>query len=277
MPLTSFPAQVYRAYDLHEHREVACKMHQISPHWSAERTASYTRHVTREYAIHKELSHDRVVALHDVFEIDAHTFATVLQFCNGGDLDGLLKEQRTLPEKEARAILAQVCCGLAYLQSRRVIHFDLKPANILFHNGEVKLTDFGLSKVLDAGSTALGMELTSQGAGTYWYLPPECFDLSGSRPPTICPKVDVWSAGVCFYQVCALAISDTPLGAPHRPCPSRAAPPAPPGGRCSTGRSPLGTARRRRWRRKPFASRGQSTSRRNPPCPRKPRPSSFSV
>lgn len=43
------------------------------------------------------------------------------------------------------------------------------------------------------------MELTSQGAGTYWYLPPECFDTS-SGAPKISSKVDVWSVGVIFYQ-----------------------------------------------------------------------------
>ena len=44
-----------------------------------------------------------------------------------------------------------------------------------------------------------GMDLTSQGAGTYWYLPPECF-VVGKTPPKISSKVDVWSVGVIFYQ-----------------------------------------------------------------------------
>jgi tousled-like kinase len=42
--------------------------------------------------------------------------------------------------------------------------------------------------------------LTSQGAGTYWYLPPECFD-RGDAPPRISSKVDVWSLGVILYQM----------------------------------------------------------------------------
>ena len=44
------------------------------------------------------------------------------------------------------------------------------------------------------------MDLTSQGAGTYWYLPPECFQV-GPVPPKISDKVDVWSTGVIFYQM----------------------------------------------------------------------------
>lgn len=61
--------------------------------------------------------------------------------------------------------------------------------------------DFGLAKVIDEAEEGTSMELTSQGAGTYWYLPPECFHMKGPNPPRISSKVDVWSAGVIFYQV----------------------------------------------------------------------------
>ena len=59
-------------------------------------------------------------------------------------------------------------------------------------NGEIKITDFGLSKIMDEESYSpdCGMDLTSQGAGTYWYLPPECF-VVGKNPPKISSKVDV--------------------------------------------------------------------------------------
>ena len=53
-------------------------------------------------------------------------------------------------------------------------------------SGEVKVTDFGLSKVMDSSDDS--MDLTSQGAGTYWYLPPECF-VVGKEPPKISSKV----------------------------------------------------------------------------------------
>ncbi len=95
----------------------------------------------------------------------------------------------------------------------------MKPGNVLLgtgnNSGEIKITDFGLSKQMhaDAFDADDGMDLTSQGkeklnrwyvwlsmfifllgAGTYWYLPPEVF-VQGPNPPKISSKVDVWSVG----------------------------------------------------------------------------------
>ena len=146
--------------------------------------------------------HRRIVETFAVFEMDEHTFVSVMPFCNGGSLQELLNKTGPLPEKDARAIIVQVLHGLLHLHSQRerIIHFDLKPANILFHEGEVRLSDFGLSKVMAAGegATQHGMELTSYGSGTHGYLPPECYEGDHSR---ICPKVDIFSAGVVFYMM----------------------------------------------------------------------------
>lgn len=51
-----------------------------------------SRHALREYNIHKALDHPRVVKLYDVFEIDANSFCTVLEYCDGHDLDFYLKQ-----------------------------------------------------------------------------------------------------------------------------------------------------------------------------------------
>lgn len=66
------------------------------------------RHALREYNIHKALDHPRVVKLYDVFEIDANSFCTVLEYCDGHDLDFYLKQHKTIPEREARSIIMQV-------------------------------------------------------------------------------------------------------------------------------------------------------------------------
>jgi tousled-like kinase len=254
-------SEVWKAYDLAELREVAVKIHQLDPRWSDAKKESFTKHVSREYEIHRGVRHPRIVSLFDVFEIDMNSFATVLECCQGSDLDALLKERGTLPEAEARAVLLQILVGMRYLSQpsqdgtrQGIIHYDLKPGtihtrkrncfaavrvsfcrvppptqspsslsllllslavapsfnppgNILFdENGDAKITDFGLSKILesspsglDAAEAVTSLELTSQGAGTYWYLPPECFVLD--RSVRISNKVDVWAIGVIYYQM----------------------------------------------------------------------------
>lgn len=54
----------------------------------------FLRHAIREYNIQKKLNHPRIVRLYDVFEIDANSFCTVLEYCDGHDLDFYLKQVR---------------------------------------------------------------------------------------------------------------------------------------------------------------------------------------
>ncbi|XP_078435657.1 protein kinase superfamily protein [Wolffia australiana] len=195
-------SEVYKAFDLVDYRYVACKLHGLNPQWSEEKKKSYIRHATREYDIHKTLLHPHIVRLWDIFEIDNDTFCTVLEFCSGKDLDAVLKATPILLEREARIIMVQIFQGLVYLNKRpqKIIHYDLKPGNVLFDElGIAKLTDFGLSKIVEDDVGSQGVELTSQGAGTYWYLPPECFECH--KTPLISSKVDVWSVGVILYQM----------------------------------------------------------------------------
>ena len=202
-------SEVHKGFDLKEQRYVACKIHQLNKDWKDDKKANYIKHALREYNIHKALEHPRVVKLFDVFEIDANSFCTVLEYCDGHDLDFHLKQHKTIAEREARSIIMQVVSALKYLNEIKpaIIHYDLKPGNILLTgggdsvSGDIKITDFGLSKIMDDDNynPQEGMDLTSQGAGTYWYLPPECF-VVGKAPPKISSKVDVWSVGVIFYQ-----------------------------------------------------------------------------
>ena len=198
-------SEVFKAYDLNTMQYVAVKLHQMEPHWPEKKKESYMKHALRELHIQRAVRHPRVVGVYDSFIIDANAWAAVMDFCEGRDLDFYLKLNTTFPEKEAKSIITQVVRALHYLHTREspVIHFDLKPANILYYKSECRLTDFGLSKVMESsnefGAAESQMELTSQGAGTYWYLPPECFiQGDGAR---ISPKVDIWSVGVVFFQL----------------------------------------------------------------------------
>ena len=71
---------------------MACKIHQLNKDWKDDKKANYIKHALREYNIHKNLQHARIVNLFDVFEIDANSFCTVLEYCDGHDLDFYLKQ-----------------------------------------------------------------------------------------------------------------------------------------------------------------------------------------
>jgi len=91
------------------------------------------------------------------------------------------------------------------------------PAGLLITRNTTRAQDFGLSKQV-AEECSQGMELTSQGAGTYWYLPPECFELSPlisnkARPlAPLCIKVHV---SAYFIQLHLLA--PAPACFEHKP------------------------------------------------------------
>ena len=191
-------SEVYQAFDCDELREVACKIHQLNTSWSENQKSNYIKHALRENQVHKILSHPNIVTHYDSVEIDSNSFCTILEFCSGPDLSSLLKKYKVLSEKDSKSIIKQILSALKFLNEngRKIIHYDLKPQNILFNDGMIKISDFGLCKVMGGDETRL--ELTSQGVGTYWYLPPECFS---HDYPKISPKVDIWSIGVIFYEM----------------------------------------------------------------------------
>jgi len=193
-------SEVYKAYDTVDGMFCGVKIHTVTRDMGDEQRESYIRHAIRESEIHKQLLHPRIVRMYHRFCIDANTFATVLEYCEGVDLDTFLKRNGPLSEKETRGIEIQILSALKHLnKDHKIIHYDLKPANLMFRKGEIKILDFGLSKQVDrAGADT--MELTSQGAGTYWYLPPECLMSSNGAPARISNKVDVWSVGVIGYE-----------------------------------------------------------------------------
>lgn len=196
-------SDVFRGVDLESMAEVAVKIHYVNPAWTEEMKASYLRHSVREAEVHKLLAHPNIVRLHDSIPLEGDSFCSVLEFCDGLDLGSYLRKCRTLPEKEAKLIIYQILKAIKYLHEdfdagQRIIHYDLKPQNILFHRGCLKITDFGLCKVMDLCQSQGNIELTFKGGGTYWYLPPECFEKGFSR---ISQKVDIWSVGVIFYEL----------------------------------------------------------------------------
>ena len=141
---------VFKAYDLQRQQYAACKIHRMTDGWADARKEAFVRHVEREMEITVGVRHHRVVETFAAFEVSQSTVVSVMTYCNGGSLADLLRKQGALSERDAKSVMLQLLCGLRHLHVRAepIIHYDLKPANILFHDGELKLSDFGLSKVM---------------------------------------------------------------------------------------------------------------------------------
>jgi serine/threonine protein kinase len=89
-----------------------------------------------------------------------NNFYFVYEFCNGGTFENLLKNSGPLPEKVALNYFSQIIDAFKVLNKNNIMHRDLKPDNILLHDGILKLADFGFCKPLeneeDTTKTMLG-------------------------------------------------------------------------------------------------------------------------
>jgi serine/threonine-protein kinase len=124
----------------------------------------------RDEAVHSAgLNHNNIATVFDYGEDDGLAYL-VQELVVGEPLSAILRERAPLPPAEVRSILGQAALALAVAHESRVIHRDVKPANILVRpDGVVKLTDFGIARALDAsGHTQHGEML-----GTPNYISPE--------------------------------------------------------------------------------------------------------
>ncbi|MFO0907252.1 MAG: serine/threonine-protein kinase [Isosphaeraceae bacterium] len=117
-----------------------------------------------------------------------------MEFVPGQTLDHILEQRGPLPWKEVAGLGKQICEALQYAHEHGVVHRDLKPSNLMLTaNGQIKLTDFGIAKDLDA--TAL--TATGRTMGTAAYMATE--QIRGT--PAVSHKTDLYSLGVVLYQM----------------------------------------------------------------------------
>eukprot|EP00013_Stygamoeba_regulata_P026867 CAMPEP_0177655894 /NCGR_PEP_ID=MMETSP0447-20121125/15240_1 /TAXON_ID=0 /ORGANISM="Stygamoeba regulata, Strain BSH-02190019" /LENGTH=296 /DNA_ID=CAMNT_0019159903 /DNA_START=29 /DNA_END=919 /DNA_ORIENTATION=+ len=144
-----------------------------------------------EIQILKKVKHPNIISLEDIFESNEMLYI-VTELVTGGELFDKIVEKGSYTEKEAAILVAKMISAIDYLHSNNIVHRDLKPENLLLKSpeddSEVKLADFGLSKIV-------GTQVMMQTAcGTPGYVAPEVLSATGYDK-----EVDLWSIGVITY------------------------------------------------------------------------------
>jgi len=147
-------ATVYLAEDLKHHRKVAVKV--LRPELAAVVGAERFLH---EIQIAAKLNHPHILTLIDSGEADGFLYY-VMPYVQGESLRDKLQREKQLSVEEALTITQDVASAMAYAHIQGVIHRDLKPGNILLHEGEAMVADFGLALALRAAG---GQRLTETG------------------------------------------------------------------------------------------------------------------
>ncbi|XP_054777923.1 CBL-interacting serine/threonine-protein kinase 12-like [Prosopis cineraria] len=152
-------------------------------------------HIKREISILRRVRHPNIVQLFEVMATKTKIYF-VMEYVRGGELFNKVARGR-LKEEVARKYFQQLISAVEFCHARGVYHRDLKPENLLLdENGDLKVSDFGLSAVSD--------QIRQDGlfhtfCGTPAYVAPEVLARKGYDGA----KVDLWSCGVILFVLMA--------------------------------------------------------------------------
>ncbi len=210
---------VYKARQRHLDRLVALKI--LPPEIGQD--PAFAERFTREARAMARLNHPHIVTLYE-FGQRGELFFFIMEYVDGLSLRGLLDAPPDghVAPREALAIVPQICEALQYAHDQGIVHRDIKPENILLNQqGQVKIADFGLAKLMGRTAAEAAARMHGVGAGTAGargeapggaggpgemtqavmgtpnYMAPEQRD----RPGEVDHRADIYSLGVVFYQM----------------------------------------------------------------------------
>lgn len=156
----------------------------------------------RERDIHARLEHPNIAHVIDAGSTNDDIPYLVMEFVDGLPIDAFCRE-RELKLHDRLKLFNKVCGAVAFAHRNLVIHRDLKPSNILVTaDGEPKLLDFGISKLLDS-------ETNGGGTTAFSALTPEYASPEQIRGETVTTAADIYSLGAVLYKLLA---GKTPTG-----------------------------------------------------------------
>ena len=181
-------AHCYELFNEETHHSSAAK---IIPKTNLVKSLSKQK-IINEIKIHKNIHHENIVNFEHYFE-DRNNVYILIELCHNQTLHDLLKKRKTLTELEVQYYIFQLIKALQYLHNLKIIHRDLKLANLfLTEDMKLKLGDFGLATIIEFDG-----ERKRSLCGTPNYLAPEILD--GKKGYSF--EVDIWSIGVIVYTL----------------------------------------------------------------------------
>jgi serine/threonine protein kinase len=184
-------ASVYKAFDTSLERNVAIKIIRTDKKEGTEQN-EFLKRFQREARALAQLDHPYILKVLDYGEQEGMPYL-VMPFVQGGTLKE--KMGRPMPYREAAALLAPIAQALDYAHQRKIIHRDVKPANILISESKTPLlSDFGIAKILESGESTQ-LTATGVGIGTPDYMAPEQW------MGKVDARTDIYSLGVVFFQM----------------------------------------------------------------------------
>lgn len=191
---------VYEAFDLNLQRPVALKKMRAEIREDLRERQRFLK----EARTVAGLRHPNIVEIYAIVE-EASEISLVFEYVEGRTLHQMLAEKGHFGFSEVRKILKDVCEALQYAHAHRVIHRDLKPSNIMIaRSGAVKVMDFGIARQVKDVVSRL---MTNTIAGTPPYMAPEV------EQGMVGGEADVYSLGVCLYELLAGDVPFTGIGA----------------------------------------------------------------
>jgi len=192
---------VYKARQKQLDRFVALKI--LPP--EVGQNAAFAERFTREARSLAKLNHPQIVTVHEFGHTEDGLYYFLMEFVDGTDLRHIIQAGE-LTSDQALAIVPQVCEALHYAHKKGIVHRDIKPENILLDTeGNIKIADFGLARLLGKPTSAYTLTQSGQRMGTPHYMAPEQIE----HPQEVDHRADIYSLGVVFYE---MLTGELPIG-----------------------------------------------------------------
>lgn len=158
-------------------------------------STNWTLRFQREAQALSKLSHPNIVQVYSFKVTDSEQAVLIMEYLDGKNLQQLVDSEGSLSPEKAVSIAKAIADAMQCAHEQGILHRDLKPSNIFIcSNGQVKVLDFGVAKLLEPGAADQKLTSTGQFVGTPAYMSPE--ECAG-KPAS--PASDIYAIGCILY------------------------------------------------------------------------------